>query len=170
LKPPSTAVIADVHIVDNIDPILVDVMHHGYVDVVDRAIVEEMSGPPVAALVACAYVSETVINATIEADVRTPVAMEEAVSSANVAPIAGSPERTLVGRLRPHARYPVVAGRGVIPVAGGPEIIVTGSWRLLILRERRRRLRGCGHRRLAVAGVILGRGGEIGKVGACIHG
>jgi hypothetical protein len=58
-----------------------DVIDHGSVvdvnvgdpDVVDAAVVEEGSASPVSACIAGAYVAESVIHATIETDVRSPI-------------------------------------------------------------------------------------------------
>ena len=170
LKPTGPTVEADAHIGVVIHhAIVVDVMHHGYVDVVDRAVVEEMAGFPVAALVACACIAGAVVHATVEADVRAPITVEEAVAAVDHAPITGGPKRTLIGSLHPDTGHPVVAGGSIVPIAGGPEIVVTGSRRLLIIGQRRRRLGRCIHRRFAIAGVIVGRGGKIGIGCACIH-
>ena len=113
-----------------------------------------MSIAPVAALVADAGIAIAVINAAIEADVRTPIATVEAVTVIVVAPLAGGPERALIGSLHPHAGNPIVAGLSIGPVAGGPEIVVAGSLRLIVFGQGRRRLIRVGHRLRAIAGII----------------
>lgn len=71
---------AVIHVVDDID------VHIG-----DRTVVVKDATIPAAAPIAAAIVAVTVINAAVEADVRTPVAAMEAVISIPPSPIAGSP-------------------------------------------------------------------------------
>ena len=137
-----------------VDGAIVDVVYHRDVDVVDRAVVVEVTAAPVAALVADTDVSIAIVDAAIEADVRTPVSTVEAVTVIVIAPVAGCPERALIGSLDPYAGYPVVARLRISPVAGGPEIIVAGSLRLIVLRQGRRGLIGVGHGLRAIAGII----------------
>jgi len=75
-------------------------------DVVDLAVVVEVMTAPVAAKVADANVAEAVIDAPIEADVRSPVTAMETIVSAVPAPVGRCPERAIVGRRAPHAGKP----------------------------------------------------------------
>jgi hypothetical protein len=136
------------------DGVVVDVMHHGGVHVVDGAVVVEMAVIPIAAAITLAGVSEAIINATVKADVRTPIAVVERVAALVESPIAGSPEGALIGRLNPDAGDPVIAGAAIIPVAGGPKVVVGGSRRLVILGQRRRGVGSGGFGLLSV--VIIG--------------
>ena len=52
----------------------INVVHHGDVHVIDRAVVVEMAAAPVTALVAVSYVAIAVVDAAIVADVLAPVA------------------------------------------------------------------------------------------------
>ena len=88
---------------------IVNVMHEGDVHVVVGTVVVEMATAPVASLVAEANVAKAVIDAAIEADVRTPIATVKAIAVVPVAPVAGGPKSTLVGSLNPPAGHPVVA-------------------------------------------------------------
>jgi hypothetical protein len=135
--------------------VVVDVVHHRDVDVVDRAIVVEMASAPVTALVAVSTIAEAVVDAAIVADVLAPVAGVKPVSVIPVAPVAGGPERALVGSLDPCAGYPLVAVvRRPSPVAGRPQIVVAGSRRLIVVGQRRGRL-GIGILRLLpVTGIV----------------
>jgi len=133
---------------------VVDIVNHGDVDVIDGAIVVEVSAAPVAALIADAAIAIAVINAAIVADVRSPVATVKAVAVMVVAPVAGGPERALVGSLDPSAGNPVVAGGSIGPVAGGPEVVVAGSRGLVVVGQGRRRLIGVVHGLRAVAGIF----------------
>ena len=133
---------------------LIDVMHDCDIHIVEGAVVVEMAASPVAALVTEADVAKAVIDATIKADVRTPIAMVKAVAVVTVSPVTGRPESAFVRSLNPHTGNPIVACRRISPVAGGPEITVAGSWRLVVVGQGRRRLGSIGHRLNAVAGVI----------------
>jgi hypothetical protein len=90
--------------------VAVDVVDHGVIDIVHSAVVEEMTGVPIASLVAGAPVAIAVVDAAVEADVGPPIAVEESIMAAYRTPVAGCPERTLVGRLNPNAGHPVIAG------------------------------------------------------------
>ena len=119
---------------------VVDIMDVDFVDAIDGAVVEEVVAVPVTALIAVAAVSEAVVDAAIEADVRAPVSAMEEIAAAEETPVRRRPECADVGRSNPDTGNPVITGGSVAPVAGGPEIIGCGSRRLLVLRQRRRRL------------------------------
>src|SRR5208283_174173 len=97
---------------------------------------------PVAAVVAVPYVSIAVVHAAIEADVQPPVAVVEAVEPAVEAPVARSPQRALIRRRNPVARNPVVSLRPPRPVSRRPQIVGIRRGRLVVLRQRRRRIAG----------------------------
>ena len=119
---------------------VVDVMDVDFVDAIDGAVVEEVVAVPVAALIAVAAVSESVVDAAIEADVRAPVSAMEEIAAAEEAPVRRRPERADVGCSYPDAGNPVITSGRVAPVAGSPEVIGCWSGRLLVLGQRRRRL------------------------------
>ena len=121
---------------------VVDIRNSGVVDIICGAVVVEIVPLPVAALVAPSGIAVAVVHAAIKSDIPAPVAMIEAVSAIAEAPIAGRPERSLVGRRGPGSRDPVIAGRSIGPVSGSPKIARLGNRRLIIFRQRRRRLRG----------------------------
>jgi hypothetical protein len=60
-------------------------------DVVDAAVVIEVSAVPVTTLVAFAKITETIINAAVEANVRPPITGMPKIGAAAKCPIAGSP-------------------------------------------------------------------------------
>jgi hypothetical protein len=134
--------------------VVINVMHDADVHIVVGAVVIEMAAAPVTALVADADVAETVVDAAVEADVRTPIATIKAVAAMPEAPISGRPESALVGSLDPPAGHPVVACRRISPVTWRPKVAVAGSRRLVIVGQRRRRLGSIGHRLNAVAGIV----------------
>jgi len=119
----------------------VDVALNIAVDVVDRAVVVEVASAPVAALVAGADVSEAVVDAAIVADVAAPVSAIEAVAVIPEAPVAGGPECALVGSLNPRAGHPVITHWSPSPIAGRPDEVVAGILGLIVVGQRRWRLR-----------------------------
>gem|GEM_PF-3606227 len=146
----TTAVIATTVIATAI----INITHDSNVHIVVGAVVVEMTVAPVAALVAETDIAEAIIDAAVVADVRTPVATIKAVAVVPVTPVAGRPERALIGSLNPPAGHPIVASRRISPVAGRPEVTVAGGRRLIVIRQRRRRLRSIVNRLSAVVGVI----------------
>src|SRR5277367_765167 len=137
------AVEADVIVVDdgvlrNDGAVLVDVGYVHAAKVSHGAVVRERSTAPLAADEAYAAETEAVVNATIEAHVRAPIAAVPSVGAADKAPVAGSPENADSRRLHPNAGNPVVARVTVAPVAGGPEIARGGQWGLHVHRQNRR--------------------------------
>lgn len=83
-------VVDDSRIVD--DHIMrVDIVHHVNVDPVHRAVVVEGSMIPVAALITNTRVAEPVIDSSIEADMRTPIAVKVCIVIVRVTPVARRP-------------------------------------------------------------------------------
>ncbi len=111
-------------------------------DVGDRAVVVEVMPVPVAAEEADADVTEAVVDASVEANMGTPVAVMECVAATVVAPVRRRPESTVVGGSAPYAGHPVVAIGTPCPVAGRPEIVGIGSGRLIVFGEWWRSLCG----------------------------
>jgi hypothetical protein len=133
------------------------------VNAIDAAVVVEVISVPIAAFVPSAAVAEAVVDATIEADVPAPVAAVEAVAVAIPTPVAGGPERAVVGRSAPGAGNPVVAVRAPGPVAGSPDIVRIGRIGLLVDGEGRGwlvgvfvRLAGIGVELVVVLGILVG--------------
>src|SRR5579872_7125225 len=77
-------------------------------DMIHRAVVGERSVMPVAARIADAGVSETVIDSAIEADVMAPVARMPHINAAAPSPVSRGPERAHEWREFPSAGNPVV--------------------------------------------------------------
>lgn len=113
---------------------VVNVVNVGDVNVVYRSVVEKMAAVPASAIVAVAEIPVTVIDAAIETDLRTPVALIEDKSSAAVSPIARGPEKADSRRAHPGSWHPVVvAVIGVVsPVAGGPDVAVARTKGLFV--------------------------------------
>ena len=140
----AAAVVADaVHarIVD--DRLVVRVMNDRGVYVHDRGVVEEAAPLPVSAFEAGAHVSESIKNATVEADLFSPVARVPKVNAVAPAPISWSPQETNLGRENPRAGHPVVVAIVSVPspIAGRPEIARARTGGLDVHREKRWRNR-----------------------------
>src|SRR4051794_8784172 len=86
-----SAVVAHAIDVVHDDGLVVDIRDMDVRDVVHRSVVSEGAVMPVPALVAITRIAVSVIDATVEADMRTPVAMVEDVRSVALAPVAGCP-------------------------------------------------------------------------------
>jgi len=151
-----------IRIVDRNVPHIDVVLHHARADMVYGLVVLEAVTVPVAAEVSDAHVAEAIVNATVEAYVRRPVAMMKAVPVAIVPPPAWSPKGALVRRRNPSSGNPVVPDRPIAPVTRRPEIIRPGSIRLLIDRKRRWGLRSLRNRvvnilRVGIYAILIGR-------------
>ena len=117
------AVIADIVHPSVVDygPV-VNVVNAGDIHVVHRTVVVKLSVLPTSALIAGTTIAKAVVDPTVEADLRTPVAVIPAIGVAAPAPITGSPEQTNLGSHHPRTRHPEVAFIPISPVAGGPDI------------------------------------------------
>lgn len=134
------AVIADavyVHVVN--DRLRVRVMDDRGVYVHDRGVVEKVSALPISALEAGANVSESVVDAAIEADICSPIASVPEIGAVAPAPISRSPEETGLGGENPGAGHPVIVAIVPSPVARRPEIAFAGTDGLCVDRQNWRR-------------------------------
>lgn len=149
----SAAVVA--HIVDDgriIDHfVVVDVADNRRIHVVDGPVVSEVIAVPIAALVAEANIAEAVVDAAVVADVATPISTVKSVPPAIITPIGRCPQGPLVRCIDPRAGHPIVVPPSVVPIPRGPDIVVTRSWRLLVLRQWGRRF---GSVRCGLFGVV----------------
>ena len=96
LNPAAATIEADAAVNADVDPLVVDVMEAAAIEVVDGAVVKEVSAIPTAATVASAPITEAVIDAAVEADGRAPVALIEEIAAVAPTPIAGGPEDSLL--------------------------------------------------------------------------
>src|SRR5208337_2325200 len=127
--------------------VIADMVHRGFVDygfvvnivnvrdvhVVHRGVVVEGPVIPISA-----FIADAVVDATVEADMRPPVAFIPREGTAAPAPITGSPEEANFGSHHPRTRHPEVALITISPVAGRPQITVRGDHGLLVHRQRGR--------------------------------
>jgi hypothetical protein len=103
-----------------VDGVVIHIVNDRGIHIVHGTVVVEGVSVPVATLIAATDITEAVIYATIESDVRAPVAMVPSIASAKERPIRRRPERADVGSNDPCSRNPVIAGGGVCPGTGCP--------------------------------------------------
>jgi len=102
------------------------------------AVVEESAAAPFAAKKSYAAVAESVVNAAIESDVRSPVAAMPQIDAVAPTPVTRSPQQAHRSHY-PRAWHPVVAVIVVpCPVTGSPEIARAGANRLFVNWQSRR--------------------------------
>src|SRR5260370_7902992 len=111
---------------------VVGIVYDGDVHVGHRAIVVIRAASPVAAEKAGTGVAETVVNAAVEADSRSPVARGPSVEAIFERPIPWSPEQTDFRRLHPGAGDPEITVRSIGPIAGNPDVTSLRTDRLHI--------------------------------------
>ena len=170
-----TAVVADAAVVDVVDHHIVRIhigdvgdVHIGHGTVVEVAVVI-----PVAAHETDADITEAVVDAAVEADVRPPVAGVPQIDAVHETPVARRPQRAGVWRQHPGARHPEIAVAVQAPVAGHPDIAVGGRRRLGVDGQGRRRGGAAVHRRQigvggirrVIGGVGRGRGRRWRRIG-----
>src|SRR5579863_2559353 len=119
------AVIADVVVDDGSildhSPIHIGVVDDRCVHVQHGRVVAEAAALPPAAAEAYSEVAEAIVDAAVETNLISPIALMEEESSVLPSPPGWSPKETGFGRHHPRARHPVVAVIRVIgPVAGSP--------------------------------------------------
>jgi hypothetical protein len=134
----TTAVVGDAvdgRVVDD-DRAVIDVGDPRGVDAVHSAVVVEVVALPITAVIAASRIAEAVVDAAVEANVRTPEAAVKDVAAAEESPISGGPESSIEGWSAPGAGNPVVARRSVSPVPGSPEIVGSGGFGLFVFGQR----------------------------------
>ena len=117
-------------------------MNNGNIYVGHRAVIVQRAIIPIRAVIAMARISETVVDAAIESNVRPPVARVPLIDVIVISPPRRRPERAHIRGHNPRAGNPVIVGIGISPIAWRPNVIVAGSRRLAVIGKRRRRLGG----------------------------
>src|SRR6185312_14109580 len=99
-----------------------------------------MSTVPAPAFVPVSKIAVSVVNASVETDMRSPVPFVENECLSFPSPIAGSPEKPWLRSQHPGARHPVIIVVVIVvgPVAGSPNVIFAGTKGLFINRQGRR--------------------------------
>jgi hypothetical protein len=131
------------------DPVAAVIRHRIIVHISDglgihirnRTVVINDTVVPIGAIITAARISIAVVDAAIEANVRTPVSCVPQISAVFISPPRRRPERTHPGSHYPGAGNPVITGIRIIPIPGRPNVIVPGTWRLAVIGKGRRRFR-----------------------------
>src|ERR1700689_821751 len=130
-----SAVIADVVVRGVVDHgFVVDIVKIRAANVIHRAVVVEASVIPISALITETAVAEAVVDASVKADIRTPVAFIPGECVAAPTPVTGRPEQASLRSRHPRACDPEVAFVAVRPVAGGPHVTIRWGHRLRVDR------------------------------------
>jgi len=109
---------------------------HGY----DCCVVSEGAATPLTASEAASAITESVVHASVEADLRPPIAgMEYVNTSISPTPITGCPEIARLRRFDPGSGHPVVVADAIPrPIAGRPHEVGLWTGRLHVNRKSRR--------------------------------
>src|SRR5229473_1906039 len=113
---------------------VVGVVDDSGVDVGHRAVVHKFSSAPFPAPKTHARVAVPVINAAVEADVRSPIAAMPYINAFRKAPITWRPEETGFRGHNPGSRHPVITVVAIRPISGRPDITRAGANRLGVHR------------------------------------
>ena len=117
--------------------LVVDIRDVCRVDVIHRSVVVEASVAPISALIPVAGVAVAIVNAAVESDDGSPVALIPEIRAVIrvPGPIARSPQRARERRKHPGARDPEVAARAPSPITRRPDISGSGAEGLLVNRQ-----------------------------------
>src|ERR1700730_17027210 len=133
-----STVIADRPVVVHDHGSVINIRHIGDADVGHGTVVIKLSSAPFPAVKSHARVAETVVNSTVETNVRSPVSCMPQVKPISPSPVSGRPQHAN-GRDHPGAGHPVVAVIIVpSPVARRPEIARAWADGLRVNRQWRR--------------------------------
>src|SRR5579864_6571217 len=116
----------------------VGVMDVDYIHIGDRAVVEIVVAAPVSSEESHSGIAKAVINAAVEADMRTPVSRMPDVDSCSPSPISRSPEQAYCRWRNPGAGHPVISFRSPGPITRRPNPSWFGTGRLDVNRQYRR--------------------------------
>jgi hypothetical protein len=116
----------------------VGVVDHSSVYADDCGVIAECAADPAAAIEAHSAISETVVDASVEAYGWTPVSIVKEIGAVSPAPIAGGPEQPNGGGDDPCAWNPVVTIRAPCPIPRSPHVVRARAKRLFIHWQWRR--------------------------------
>ncbi len=117
---------------------IVDIRHMNGADVGDRPVIEIIVTAPVATLKTDTAISEAVVHAAVEPNMRSPIAAVPEINAVGPTPVAGRPQHAEGRRLHPCAGHPVVVTVIPSPVARRPDVTRRGKRRLHVDRQCRR--------------------------------
>jgi hypothetical protein len=103
-----------------------------HIDVVDLTVIKKVSAMPVSAFIAGTKKAEAIIDAAVEAHVRSPISSVPDINAVTPPPIAGRPKEARLWREHPCAGHPIVAVVTPSPIPGRPDITLAGAERLRV--------------------------------------
>ena len=129
----------DVALIYN-DALFVNVVNDSHVHIGYGSVVVVVATAPVSAVEPCAGIPEAIVNSSVEADSRSPVAAVPNVEAFTPTPIAGGPEEAGLWSNHPRAWNPeiVLVFVAICPVARGPDVARARADRLRIDGQCRR--------------------------------
>jgi hypothetical protein len=114
----------------------VDVPDHGGVHAYGSCVVRKGASAPLAAGKAATAVAESIVHSSVVADLCSPIAVVEDVSSVVPTPITWGPEIAGLGRFNPGAGNPIVVAFAIpCPISGRPHVVGLWAGRLNVDRE-----------------------------------
>ncbi len=117
---------------------VVDIVYVGYVHTVDALVVIKITTTPVSSLVAVTCITETIVDAAVEAYRRTPISGIPDEGRAAPSPVTWGPEKTDLGSEYPCSGHPEIAIIAIGPIAWSPDVAGTRAIGLLVHRQGRR--------------------------------
>jgi hypothetical protein len=138
LNASTAAVVADAGyiVVHNYGAVDVGIVNDRCVYIDHGGVIAEHASGPASAVEANAAVSEPVVHAAIEANLRPPIPGVPCVDTIRPAPITGRPEQAHGWSHHPCTGNPVIAVWPPGPVARSPDVIRRGAYGLHIHRQR----------------------------------
>jgi len=128
------------HAIDGVlgdNRVVVNVTNDRGVYVGHAGVIEILATAPGSAVKACAGITETVVDAAVEADGSSPVTSVPNVVAFVEGPVAGSPEKSDSWRSNPHSWNPKVTIISISPVTRHPKVTTSGTKRLGVNRQQR---------------------------------
>src|ERR1700722_16088513 len=124
INSPLAPVEADMINRGHIHSVLVYIVNLGDVYVEHGAVIEKVTIIPTAALKPLSEISETIVDSSVETNLRPPVPVVENESTVAPAPVGRCPQESHFRRHNPCSRHPVIVVEAVIvgPIARRPQI------------------------------------------------
>jgi hypothetical protein len=116
---------------------IVNVTNDRGVYVGHAGVIEIFAAAPVSAVIACAGITETVVDAAVEADGSSPVTSMPNVQAVVEGPVTGSPQKSDSWRSNPDSWNPKVTVITISPVTRHPNVTTSRTKRLGVNRQQR---------------------------------